>query len=633
MLDAMRRGAVNWAAKILLGLLVIAFSLWGVSDVFRSYGRGTVAKIGGTEITAEEFREAYQDEMNTIARRFGRRLTPDQAKLLNVENRTLSRMIGMAVIDAHARDLNLALSDKEVAKIIRDDPAFRGVDGQFSPERYRQVLYQNNYSEGRYIALRHKEELREQLTETVAGGVTPPQAMIDTLHRYSDETRVIQFVTPDFDRLVKVAPPDEAKLKDYYEHNKHLFVIPELRKFTLLVLTQDDAKARTPVSDEEVKAAYEEDKESFNIPEKRHVQQLSFKDRAAAEKAYAELSKAKDFKAAAEKLGFKESDYDLGVLTRKAMIDAKIADATFALKKGEMTKPIEGAFSIVIVRASDIEPGKVRTFDDVKGEIRDRIASERVNQEIQKVRDTTENDRDAGKPLKEIAQELKLPIKEDVESDRSGKTADGKPALEQKDAGRILEGVFSATPGIEADTIELADGGYAWINLISVTPSKQKPFEDAKAEVEAKYLEAEKRREINAAAAKLVDRLKQGESLEKIAAEVGAKVEKTNAITRATVPQGLTQNAVQQAFGIPKGGAAWAATADGKSRVLVQVTEITQPPPPTPEQTESLKAAIGRSMQQDLLAEYVNGLQNRYGLSVNEAALRQALGTGAPDTN
>jgi peptidyl-prolyl cis-trans isomerase D len=143
----------------------------------------------------------------------------------------------------------------------------------------------------------------------------------------------------------------------------------------------------------------------------------------------------------------------------------------------------------------------------------------------------------------------------------------------------------------------------------------------------------EKRREINAAAAKLVDRLKQGESLEKIAAEVGAKVEKTNAITRATVPQGLTQNAVQQAFGLPKGGAAFAATADGKSRVVVQVTEITQPPPPTPEQTETLKTALSQSLQQDLIAEYVNGLQNRYGLSVNEAALRQALGTGTPDTN
>ena len=39
MLDAMRRGAVNWLAKVLLGLLIVAFALWGVADVFRNYGR------------------------------------------------------------------------------------------------------------------------------------------------------------------------------------------------------------------------------------------------------------------------------------------------------------------------------------------------------------------------------------------------------------------------------------------------------------------------------------------------------------------------------------------------------------------------------------------------------------------
>jgi peptidyl-prolyl cis-trans isomerase D len=55
MLDAMRRGAVNWLAKILLGLLIIAFGIWGVADVFRGFGRGTLARIGNTEISGGEF--------------------------------------------------------------------------------------------------------------------------------------------------------------------------------------------------------------------------------------------------------------------------------------------------------------------------------------------------------------------------------------------------------------------------------------------------------------------------------------------------------------------------------------------------------------------------------------------------
>jgi peptidyl-prolyl cis-trans isomerase D len=99
-------------------------------------------------------------------------------------------------------------------------------------------------------------------------------------------------------------------------------------------------------------------------------------------------------------------------------------------------------------------------------------------------------------------------------------------------------------------------------------------------------------------------------------------------VTRNTVPPGLTQNAVQQAFTLPKGGAASAPTADGKGRTILRVAEITPAPPPTAEQTERLKSDLAREMQADVLGEYVAGLQARYGFSVNDAALKEALGTG-----
>ena len=129
MLDAMRRGAVNWLAKILLGLLIIAFGMWGVADVFRGYGRGTLARIGNTEISIEAYRQAYQDELAAISRRIGRRLTADQARLLGIEQRALSRLIGGAAIDAHTRELRLALSEKGLAEIIRGDTAFHDAKG------------------------------------------------------------------------------------------------------------------------------------------------------------------------------------------------------------------------------------------------------------------------------------------------------------------------------------------------------------------------------------------------------------------------------------------------------------------------------------------------------------------------
>jgi peptidyl-prolyl cis-trans isomerase D len=97
-------------------------------------------------------------------------------------------------------------------------------------------------------------------------------------------------------------------------------------------------------------------------------------------------------------------------------------------------------------------------------------------------------------------------------------------------------------------------------------------------------------------------------------------------VTRATSPPGLTSNAVQQAFTLPKGRAASAPTTDGRGRTIIRVAEISPAPDPTPEQIAALKTELTRQLQSDILAEYISGLQARYGLSVNQEALRQALG-------
>ena len=93
MLDAMRRGALNWFAKGLLALLVVAFAVWGIGDGIRRIGSSTVAKLGSTEISVEEFRQAYNEELNAITRRSGRRLTPLEASRMRLEHRALSRLL------------------------------------------------------------------------------------------------------------------------------------------------------------------------------------------------------------------------------------------------------------------------------------------------------------------------------------------------------------------------------------------------------------------------------------------------------------------------------------------------------------------------------------------------------------
>src|SRR6202008_4544329 len=107
----------------------------------------------------------------------------------------------------------LALSDQGMADIIRNDPGFQGPDGKFSKELFQNFLRQISLSEGRYVYTRRQEELRDQLTDTLLSGLAAPQTMIDALYRYREERRTIDFFTADFDKLIKLGEPDDAKLR------------------------------------------------------------------------------------------------------------------------------------------------------------------------------------------------------------------------------------------------------------------------------------------------------------------------------------------------------------------------------------------------------------------------------------
>jgi peptidyl-prolyl cis-trans isomerase D len=637
MLDAMRRGVANVFTKILLGLLIVAFAIWGIGDyiVRGPSNSGALATVGKTQITVNEFQQAYKDELQSIARKLGRALTPEQAQVLGVPPRALARLIGTAAIDLHANNLGVTIADPLVASIIKADPQFQGVGGEFSRDQFRRILAQRGYrSEEEYIRASRRDLLREQLTETLSAGVTPQQFLIDAVHRFRDETRVIEHLTPDFTKLVTVAEPAEDKLKEFFEQNKRQYIALEERKANLLLVTRDTALARVKIGDDEVKAAYEAAKDSYDVPEKRRVSQLTFADKAAAEKAYAELSKAKDFNEAATKLGFPAADIQLGLLTKAEMIDPKIAEAAFKLKKDELSPPVAGQFSTVLLRITEIQPGKQRSFNEVKGEVRDRIAAERVSQELQSIHEKVEAGRAKGTPLKEIADELKLPFQEIPAVNRLGKTNDGTVVIAHADAGRIAEAFFAATPGVETDIIELSDTGFAWFDLLGVTPERQRDFEEVKAEVRAHFMEAERRKEIASRVAKEIEGLQPGEGLDRIAKALGGKVERTAPVKRNATPPpaGFTAALLQQAFTLPKGGVTSAPTVDGKSRTIIRVADVIAAPPPTDDRIAALKADLIRQMRIDILDQYVAGLRTRYGFAVNEKLVMEAMGAQPAQT-
>jgi hypothetical protein len=89
--------------------------------------------------------------------------------------------------------------------------------------------------------------------------------------------------------------------------------------------------------------------------ERRYIIQLVFPDTSAAERAYAALVNSRGFKEDVEKLGYRMADVELGLVTRKDLIEPKVAEIAFSLKSGELSRPIQGRFGILLLWVGDIQ--------------------------------------------------------------------------------------------------------------------------------------------------------------------------------------------------------------------------------------------------------------------------------------
>lgn len=626
MLTSLRKGAAGWIAKIFIGLLVLSFAVWGIADIFGGFGSGTVATVGDTTLTAADYQTAYQDELQRLSIQFGRRITSEQARMLGIEQRTLSTLTGRAAIDEHARRLKLGLGDKALAERVRRNPSFKGPDGKFSRVVFNELLGRVGLSEGGYIARERGATIRSQITTALAASVRPPDTLIEALNQYRNETRKIAFYTIPIEKAGEVAKPDDAALKAYFEDHKPDFTAPEYRKLDLLLALFDDIKGRIEVSEEDLRQDYEAQAKHFTTPERRHVYQISFPDKASAAKAHEKLDKGAKFLDVAKAAGVSAKDADLGKMARADFVDPKIAEAAFSLEKGSYSQPIDGGLTTAIVRVTEIEPEKKRSFEEVKDEIRSRFQSERAKSEILDLHDKVEDERAGGATLEEIAAKLGLKRRVIKAVDRSGKSPDGKPVKDLPGSAAVLRTAFNSDVGVENDPVDLAGGGFAWIDVVDVIASALKPFESVRDEVEKAYLADARQRALSKIAKAAVEKIEAGAAITGFAKQAGAKVVTTGGLKRSERSDGLPAAAVAQAFALAKGRAGTTKAEKGLGRIVFEVVDVEPAKPVSGEDRKKLETELAGLVSGDLLVEYVSALGREFPVRINQANFRRVTG-------
>jgi peptidyl-prolyl cis-trans isomerase D len=610
---------------MVMGVLIISFGIWGIADIFKGFGQSTVAKIGGTEISLNEFRQIYTDRLQQIGRQFGRPLTPDQARAFGIDRQVLQQTIAEAALDEEARRLGLGQSDEQIRQFIMTDPNFKGVSGSFDPARFQAVIRNFGYTEQRYVSEQRKVSLRRQITGTIGAGLEPPKAMVDVLTRFQNEQRGIEFVRLDAAQAGTIDPPSPEALAAYFEDHKVQFRAPEYRKISFVVISPEDIGKWSDVSDEDARKVFEQRKDRLGTPEKRQIQQIVFPSAADAQAARERLVGGLSFEDLGKERGLSASDVDLGLVTKSAL-DAAVGKAAFALPEGEISQPIQGALGTSIVRVQKIEPGAEANYASLASDIKREIATERARVKVAELRDKMEDERGGGASVIDAAQKLGLTAVTVDAVDRSGRAPNGQAVANIPPGLDVVSQAFNTDVGVDNDAISYK-GGYVWYDVLAITPSRDRNLDEVRDQVEARWRQDQIAARLKTKAAEMVQKLNAGGKLADEAAAIGAKVETAAGFKRDDTPAGLPATVVSAAFRTAKDGVAQSPVAGGSEVIVFRVTDITEPTVDAgSDAIKKLKDSIDRALTDEQVASYVNRLETDLGTTINQAAFAQVTG-------
>ena len=380
MLSAFRRALETWPVRLLFGLMVIAFVVWGVGDVVRQVGTSTwVAKVGGRTIAPAQFNEVFERDLAVAEERLPQGQNVTAALRRQVAQAALDQVIAQAAIDAEIRRLRVVVPDTAVRQSVFAMPAFQGPGGTFDRAKLNAALANNGISEDRFLGMVSGQIAQQQMVGALTNGVAPPGLLLRRLFAFSAERRSALVAPVPFAAAPPPPAPSEAALRRTYANHPWRYRVPAYRKIKAVVLTADALAKSITVTPDELRTYYDQHKASFVTPERRSLQVLVMHDPAQAAALAKQWQGGADWpamQAAARAAG--GTAVELPNTTEDGLPDPTLAKAAFAAAQGAVMGPVATGLGSDVLKVTKIVPGAARSFAAVQDELAVQVRADRA---------------------------------------------------------------------------------------------------------------------------------------------------------------------------------------------------------------------------------------------------------------
>jgi peptidyl-prolyl cis-trans isomerase D len=380
MLQSIHDKLKGWLAGVVLGAIGLVFVFWGINWTLSA--PTYAAKVNGSEVSAEEVRQAYQQQLAQAERQSNGSLSDAQRN--DIKMRVLDDYVNSEALVTRADKLGYRVTDQQLLQAMAQIPIFQ-VDGKFDYAHAVAVLRAQGRSIPEIEALFKRDVKLRQLDSALTLSSFATAAEIKQIRALTKQQRELAWLTLPAEKYASQAVPDDAALKTYYDAHKSDYMTPETVDLHYVEISLAQLGSKVNVDDAQLKAYYDEQKaktpELFVQPEQRRVSHILFpvanpKDDAAVKAKAEEILKraqaGEDFSKLAKEFsqdpGSAQQGGDLGWSERKAWVPP-FADAAFSMKVDEIRGPVKTQFGYHILKLAGIQPTAVKTFEQSKADL------------------------------------------------------------------------------------------------------------------------------------------------------------------------------------------------------------------------------------------------------------------------
>ena len=600
MLQDIRDNSQGLIAKIIIGVIIAVFALFGV---MRSTTLPGVAEVNGQEISEAQLQNNTQQLLNSI----GAGIDSIDQDLL--EQIALNQLIEQIILLQSAEEASMVISSNEIDRQMLETESFQ-IGGVFNPDLAVRTLAGQGYSVASYREFLRQQLVLSQIANAYSSSNFVTEAELTRLAELSGQTRDFRYISVILGARTLGSAISGDQIAAYYESNKEDFIDEESLVVRYVILDKDEISEEIEVDEIDLIAQYESEREEYEGSSEKRAAHILFEvgvDLAEADvltlarETQQRILEGEDFEVLASEFSSDivsaEEGGDIGY-TDGSAFPSEIEEALEILAVNEVSDPIITEFGVHLVKLTEDSESFFQPYEEVV----DRIERDKKSAEIEliyaeRLQNLSNLAFETG-DLLTISEELNLPILQSEPIGRSG----GSAIFSNQE---LIAAAFSdevLMDGNNSDVVELGTGQAVVLRIQEFNEAAVPTLEEVQPEIAVIIRTEMERDEVQKVGKNLLDAAETDEGLDELltANELEWIVEEGIERNSFTVNREI----VTKAFGMPRPTALpelTTITLDNGTFVLLELNQVNSGAVDSLEQdeldalTETLTSGLGSS--------------------------------------